>query len=162
MRDGDFTRKSYMEIIGRKTAALFSASARLGAELAEARSEQVEALARFGYSIGLAFQIIDDILDLTASEDQLGKTAGLDLAQGKGVAAVKVNAGNSRARPHSPGQDPLAELRQRMLEGNTLEEARSQALNLKKMAVRELEVLPPSAARDELVDLAQSTVERQS
>ncbi len=162
VRDGDFTRKSYMKIIGRKTAALFSASARLGAELAEARGEQIEALARFGFNIGLAFQIIDDILDLTASEDQLGKTAGLDLAQGKGVAAVQVNAGNNRATPHSPGQDPLAEFRERLLEGDTLEEARSQARYLKNMAVQELEVLPPSAARDELADLARATVERDS
>ncbi len=162
VRNGDFTRKSYMQIIGRKTAALFGASARLGAELAEAGGEQVEALARFGFNIGLAFQITDDILDLTADEDQLGKTAGLDLAQGKGVAAVEANATNNRSGPHSSDRDPLVELRQRLLEGDTLEAARSQATTLVDMAVRELDVLSPSAARDELLDLARATIERQS
>ncbi|MDD9956546.1 MAG: polyprenyl synthetase family protein [Anaerolineaceae bacterium] len=162
VRNGDFSRKSYMKIIGRKTAALFGASARLGAEMAEARGEQVEALARFGFNVGLAFQITDDILDLTADEDQLGKTAGLDLAQGKGVAAVEANATNNRSGLHASDQDPLAELRQRLLEGDTLEEARSQAKSLVDMAIRELDVLPSSTARDELADLALATIDRQS
>jgi len=162
VRSGEFTRESYMQIIGRKTAALFGAGARLGAELAAAPLEQVEALASFGYNIGLAFQIADDILDLTADETQLGKTAGIDLAQGKGVASVREEGDNSSGATLRTGTDLFAELRQRILEGNTIEEARFQARALTQQAVRALDVLPPSPALEDLVALAQSTVDRES
>ena len=160
VRSGEFTRESYMQIIGRKTAALFSAGARLGAELAAASPEQIEALANFGYNIGLAFQITDDILDLTADEAQLGKTAGVDLAQGKGVASVQEDGDNNSGAALKSGGDLFAELRQKALEGNRIEEARLQAQVLMQQAVSELDVLPPSVAVDDLVALARSTVER--
>lgn len=162
VRDGEFSRESYMQIIGRKTAALFGAGARLGAELAQAPREQVEAMARFGFNIGLAFQITDDVLDLTADEAQLGKTSGIDLVQGKGVAAAQAGgSNNSRAAPAS-GAERLAELRQRVLEGDTIVEARLQARALTEQAIRELDCLPPSAAVDELIELARATVDRGS
>jgi geranylgeranyl pyrophosphate synthase len=63
-----------------KTGALIEASVRVGGRAARATDEQLEALAHFGASIGLAFQIADDVLDLTATTDELGKTAGRDLA----------------------------------------------------------------------------------
>ena len=162
VRSGEFTRESYMQIIGRKTAALFSAGARLGAELAAAPPEQIEALANFGYNIGLAFQITDDILDLTADEAQLGKTAGVDLSQGKGVASVQEDGDNNSGAALKSGGDLFAELRQKALEGNRIEEARLQAQVLMQQAVSELDVLPPSVAVDDLVALARSTVERDS
>lgn len=162
VRSGEFTRESYMQIIGRKTAALFGAGARLGAELAAAPLEQVEALANFGYNIGLAFQIADDILDLTADEAQLGKTAGVDLAQGKGVASVREEGDNSSGATLRTGADLFAELRQRVLEGNTIEEARFQARALTQQAISALDALPPSPALEDLIALAQSTVDRES
>lgn len=162
VRDGEFTRESYMQIIGRKTAALFGAGARLGAELADAPPERVEAMARYGYNIGLAFQITDDVLDLTADEAQLGKTAGVDLVQGKGVAAAQASAANNSTAAPVSGAERLAELRQRVLEGDTIEQARMQARALTEQAIRELDGLPPSPAVDELVELARATVERGS
>ncbi|MGF1678336.1 MAG: polyprenyl synthetase family protein [Candidatus Methylacidiphilales bacterium] len=62
-----------------KTAALITTSLRLGAMSANARPDHLEALTRFGYSLGLAFQIIDDILDITQTSEQLGKSAGKDI-----------------------------------------------------------------------------------
>ena len=124
--------------------------------------EQIQALANFGYNIGLAFQITDDILDLTADETQLGKTAGVDLAQGKGVASVQEDGVNSSGASLMSGGDLFAELRQKALEGNTIEEARLQAQVLMQQAVKELDALPPSAAVDDLIALARSTVERDS
>jgi len=162
VRSGEFTRESYMQIIGRKTAALFGAGARLGAELAAAPPEQIEALANFGYNIGLAFQIADDILDLTADEAQLGKTAGVDLAQGKGVASVREEGENSSGTTLRTGADLFAELRQRVLEGNTIEEARFQAQALTQQAISALDAMPPSPALEDLIALAQSTVDRES
>lgn len=79
----DITEQQYYEIIEAKTAVLFKSSCRLGAVAAQAPDEQVEALARFGLELGIAFQITDDLLDLLATDQQAGKTLGTDLAQGK-------------------------------------------------------------------------------
>jgi octaprenyl-diphosphate synthase len=78
----------YYDLIYRKTACLFSISMRLGAVLAD-ESEAVEAsLADYGRTVGLAFQIVDDVLDLTASEEVLGKPVASDLREGKATLAV--------------------------------------------------------------------------
>ncbi|CAK8723564.1 farnesyl diphosphate synthase [Candidatus Electrothrix laxa] len=66
-----------------KTGALITASVRIGALAAQADQKQLEALTRYGDAVGLAFQIVDDLLDVTASTEQLGKTAGTDAQQGK-------------------------------------------------------------------------------
>jgi geranylgeranyl diphosphate synthase type II len=66
-----------------KTGALLTASVRMGAVCAGADTRQLEALTCFGRHIGLAFQIVDDILDVEQSSEQLGKTAGKDAAQHK-------------------------------------------------------------------------------
>jgi octaprenyl-diphosphate synthase len=78
----------YYDLIYRKTACLFSVSMRLGAVLAGA-AESVEAsLAEYGRTVGLAFQIVDDVLDLTATEEVLGKPVASDLREGKATLAV--------------------------------------------------------------------------
>lgn len=66
-----------------KTGALITAAVRMGALTAQADQPQLDALTRYGDAIGLAFQIVDDLLDVTASTEQLGKTAGTDAQQGK-------------------------------------------------------------------------------
>jgi octaprenyl-diphosphate synthase len=79
----DVTEADYMELVDRKTASLFSACASLGAAAANA-DEAVEAkLADFAWNLGMAFQLVDDILDFTSTEKILGKPAGNDLREGK-------------------------------------------------------------------------------
>ena len=78
----------HFDLIYRKTACLFSICMRLGAILGGADSEQQERLALYGRSVGMAFQIVDDVLDLTASEDILGKPVGSDLREGKVTMAL--------------------------------------------------------------------------
>jgi octaprenyl-diphosphate synthase len=78
----------HFDLIYRKTACLFSVCMRMGAILGGATPEQEEKLALYGRSIGMAFQIVDDVLDLTASEDILGKPVGSDLREGKVTMAV--------------------------------------------------------------------------
>ncbi len=78
----------YYDLIYRKTACLFSVSMRLGAVLAGASEEDETRLATFGRAVGLAFQIVDDVLDLTASEEVLGKPVASDLREGKATLAV--------------------------------------------------------------------------
>ncbi|MGH9039448.1 MAG: polyprenyl synthetase family protein [Acidimicrobiia bacterium] len=74
--------ESYFGSIEGKTAALFATSCRIGALVAGLDRAAVEALTTYGLHLGMVFQIVDDVLDLTASEEQLGKPAGLDLAEG--------------------------------------------------------------------------------
>jgi octaprenyl-diphosphate synthase len=78
----------YLDLIYRKTACLFSVCMRLGGILSKGSAEDEEALASYGRSLGMAFQIVDDVLDLTASEDVLGKPVASDLREGKTTMAV--------------------------------------------------------------------------
>jgi geranylgeranyl pyrophosphate synthase len=161
-KEGNLTREVYYQIISRKTAALFKAAGQLGAGLAGATREQATALAQFGFNIGLAFQIIDDILDLIADSAQLGKTAGIDLAQGKGVGTIYAssNGGAAVAEPIVVADDPLAAIKQKILRGSAIEEARAQANMLVHQAITQLDELPESEAKRELVALARLIVDR--
>ncbi len=80
--------EEHFNLIYRKTACLFSVCMRMGAILGGATQEQEENLARYGLDLGMAFQIVDDVLDLTASENVLGKPVGSDLREGKVTMAV--------------------------------------------------------------------------
>jgi len=77
------TEKDYFEIIGNKTAVLFSAACEIGAVLGNVTAKQQDALRSFGYKLGIAFQLRDDILDYTSYDDVLGKHVGTDLKEGK-------------------------------------------------------------------------------
>lgn len=76
-------RQEYLELVDRKTASLFSACARLGAIAGNATEEEETRLGHFAWNLGMAFQLIDDVLDFTATEDVLGKPVGSDLREGK-------------------------------------------------------------------------------
>jgi octaprenyl-diphosphate synthase len=88
----------YYDLIFRKTACLFAVSMRLGAVLAEATEEQETALAAYGREVGLAFQIVDDVLDLTATEEVLGKPVASDLREGKATLSVIHSMDHGTAR----------------------------------------------------------------
>ena len=81
--DTSWDEARYLRVIGEKTASLYAAACRVGAHYAGAESNQIEALASFGYDLGLAFQIIDDCLDLNGDEAVGGKSLGTDLGLGK-------------------------------------------------------------------------------
>jgi octaprenyl-diphosphate synthase len=78
----------HLDLIYRKTACLFSVCMRIGAIVGEATPEQEEKLGSYGRNLGMAFQIVDDVLDLTASEEVLGKPVASDLREGKATMAV--------------------------------------------------------------------------
>jgi geranylgeranyl pyrophosphate synthase len=78
---GSLERLQYIHT--RKTAKMFAAAAALGAIAGQASDDDLAALQQYGLKIGLGFQIADDLLDITAGSEQLGKTAGKDAAQGK-------------------------------------------------------------------------------
>ena len=85
MRKGDINleEEEYLEVIRRKTAMLFEAACRVSAVLAEASHDIENALAEYGYNLGIAFQMADDLFDYTLSTSALGKKVGADLREGK-------------------------------------------------------------------------------
>jgi geranylgeranyl pyrophosphate synthase len=130
--------------------------------MAGGTDEVAEAIGQFGFNVGLAFQIIDDILDLTADAAQLGKTAGIDLSQGKGLAVAYQN-GNGVAVAEATAVDsgdPMATIKQRLLRGDAIAEGRLHAQQLIDSAADMLEILPPTPSRQALRDLARHVVDR--
>lgn len=83
VKNPDLTEDQYMQVIFKKTAMLFEASAHTGALLAGATAEQEQALSNYGKHLGLAFQLVDDVLDYRGDADTMGKNVGDDLAEGK-------------------------------------------------------------------------------
>ena len=79
----DVSEADYMELVHRKTAGLFSACARLGSLVAGADSDAEDKLGDYAWNLGMAFQLVDDMLDFTAREQTLGKPVGGDLREGK-------------------------------------------------------------------------------
>ena len=81
----DITESQYLDILERKTAFLFSACCEIGAILGGATDVEREALRDYGMNLGTAFQLVDDLLDFTATNEKLGKAAGVDLVEGAPV-----------------------------------------------------------------------------
>lgn len=101
-----------------KTGALITASVRIGGIAAGANEAGLEALNAYGESIGLAFQIMDDVLDVTASSDQLGKTAGRDAQLGKSTYPALLGVDGALARANALVSDGCTALRgENMLTG---------------------------------------------
>ncbi len=157
VKESNFTREVYMDIIARKTASLFKGGAELAATYAQASTEEVEAMGRYGYNVGLAFQIIDDILDIVGDEKQLGKTAGIDLEQGKGFVSANGQTENGHGASSENG-DMMENIKAKLLDN--IDEARMQAQSLVMMAIEELNILPESSEKEQLIELAHSVVDR--
>jgi octaprenyl-diphosphate synthase len=161
--------QTYLEVIEKKTAFLFGAAGRVGAEYAGASPEKADALGRYGLDLGTAFQIVDDCLDLDGDEATVGKTLGTDARQGKVTLPVihfLRQAPEDRARALreilASGQgDARREEIIAMLDGQgSLEYARDRARGLAARAASHLEGVPASRWRDSLVELASYSVRR--
>ena len=83
VHNADITDEAYLQVIHYKTAKLFEAATRLGAIISDAASKDEEALSQYGMHIGTAFQLIDDVLDLSGNALEIGKNLGDDLSEGK-------------------------------------------------------------------------------
>lgn len=163
VKENNFSRQVYYDIIARKTAALFRSAGRLGARLANAPDEVVEALGQYGFNIGLAFQIIDDVLDIIADSEKLGKTAGVDIAQGRGFAVAYAANGQPGgvAVVEETFDDPIVTIRSKVMRGGAIDEAYQQAEAFSQMAVESLRPLPDSPAKDALIEMAYTMVKRE-
>jgi octaprenyl-diphosphate synthase len=168
-KDGVIDQATYFEIISKKTASLFMACAELGATAAQASQEWIDALRNYAFNLGLAFQIIDDVLDLVADSGQLGKNAGVDIAQGRGISVVTdgSDAGTAVAAQTAVTLDQdtaPGPFKEGLLQGNSVEKAiqkgHEKAKEYAHRALEALTVLPASGALDDLRALAHTVIER--
>ncbi len=160
---------NYLDMIEGKTAALTACCCRLGALYAGAKPEVVEALSRYGRLLGMAFQVADDLLDLTGSEQKAGKTLGTDLEQQKLTLPLiylldrvpATEAERWRRVLQAPGNHKLPQLKSAMDATHSLRDARRRAEEMARQAAAELSVLPPSTCREILVGLTNWAVTRE-
>ena len=165
------TEAEYNELFYRKTACLFEVSMRLGAVLANADAKTEACMAEYGHALGLAFQIVDDVLDLTAAESVLGKPVASDLREGKATLAVvhalehgsaeeqeailQVLAGGAFTRVRY--EDVLATIERRGSIAYAMQVARSHA----SRAARALDSLPDSEYKRGLLWVPEFVVNRE-
>ncbi len=170
--DFEITERTYFEIIRRKTASLTGACCSLSATLLGQPADGTTgaALAAFGEKVGIAFQIIDDVLDLVGDEATVGKSLGRDLAKGKmtlplirwvaGLDGPSRAVALSQCAGAAAGSDPEA-IRRAVAASGAIESAREAATALIDDARgRLIAELPDSAARRRLCDLAAAVLSR--
>lgn len=158
------TENEYMEMIEKKTGVLYGASAGMGGLLAGASPEVVRALDEFGRLTGMGFQLQDDVIDLLTPEEVSGKKQGGDLIEGKKTLIMIHAFANDIVVPVFSKKDASAEEIFRsisILEGSgSIEYARSRAEEMVAQGKRALDVLPPSSAKETLLELADYMIRR--
>jgi octaprenyl-diphosphate synthase len=160
----------YFETIQGKTAMLFEAASHSGAVLAKATPEQERALQHYGRYLGLAFQLIDDLLDYQGDAEAMGKNVGDDLAEGKPTLPL-IHA-MERGTPEQAklirqvirkgGLEQLDDVLAIIHDTGALAYTRAQAEEMADKALAELDSLPPSPYRDSMAQLARLAVDRQA
>ena len=179
-RQWTLSTETYNQIIERKTASLISVCGRLGAMLADAGEPQAEALAAYGRDVGVAFQIIDDVLDLTGDEQKVGKTLGRDLDKGKLTLPIihSLNQADDAQRqeifglldayagdhPHRNGSRPplLKALTQAVQASDSVTYARTMAMQRVEQAKTTLvDALDDSPVRTLLLTMADAVISRE-
>ncbi len=166
--DPDTTEERYMAVIHCKTAKLFEAAAQLGPVLADRPRDAELALGRYGLHLGMAFQLIDDVLDYRASSAELGKNIGDDLAEGKPtlplIHAMRhgtfEEAQIIRKAIEHGGLDQLDLVTRTIESTGALDYTKRLAVEQAERATAELALLPDSPAKDALIGLAQFAVSR--
>lgn len=163
--------RAYLQRISGKTAALFRVAGECGALLSRAPEEHVAALREYGYNLGMAFQVVDDILDFTGDEAAMGKPVGGDLLHGTltlpALVAMEQGPKNNpiarlfRARP-SQRAERLPEALAMVFETGGIEEARNVARDFSRRACEALAPLPNEPAKETLLDLTQYVLTRSS
>jgi octaprenyl-diphosphate synthase len=168
--DTTTTEAAYLQVIEAKTAALFAAAARIGAVVAERPPAEEEALERFGRNLGIAFQLIDDMLDFSALQSDLGKSVGDDFRDGKITLPILIAIARADAeerdfwrRTLEDGEQGEGDLDRaiRLVErrgalAETLRRARTYAAE----AVEALAIFPDGPLRQALIEAAAFATER--
>lgn len=149
----------YLRMVGLKTAALLRASAGIGALLAGAPPATVARLEAYGWNTGLAFQIQDDILGLTATDERLGKSVGIDLQRRKKT-LVAIHAAARGFDPNRAGRRGVAAALRALRDLGSIDYAARRAREFAGRARRSVAPLKESQAKELLLQFADYTVER--
>ena len=158
------TLDEYVEVARKKTASLFAASTSCGAIMGGGTPEQIDALRSFGDRYGIAFQMKDDYLDMTADESSLGKPVGNDLTERKMTIPLilALAKGNPAFREQvgklygSATNDDIPLVLQGIAREGGLDGTKAQIATFTAAAVEALAPLPASAAKEELISLAEA------
>jgi octaprenyl-diphosphate synthase len=165
----DLTEEEHFDIVRRKTAYLFAGCARIGGMLGATTREQQEALWDYGLNIGMAFQIVDDLLDFTGDEVVLGKPVGGDLREGKMTLPVihLLQRGGEAAAlirrivdARAATLDEWRELRGLLVQARSIDYAQRTAADFVERAKKALYAFPASDARDALMFLPDYVISR--
>jgi geranylgeranyl pyrophosphate synthase len=166
--EGQAIRDYYYQRIYNKTASLFAASSETGAILSGASESEVRALRDYGYNLGMAFQIVDDVLDFAGDEGELGKPVGSDLRQGiitlpticfleahpEDEMVSRVLSGRGK------GDDEVRVAVEAIKESGAIESSTAEARRFTARSRNALSALPHNEYRQALLDLANFVVER--
>ena len=166
----DVSEDDYIFMIGAKTSALFKACAEVGAIAAGASSETISSLGNFAWDAGIAFQIVDDILGITADESKLGKPVGSDIREGKKtiimIHALK-NANDTQLAVLMAGMkgeesthEEIESAIQVLTELGSIDYAKSEAARYLENAVKSIENLEDTDAKKQLIELVNYFVQR--
>lgn len=170
--DTSTNEDSYLEVIRAKTAALFAAACQIGAVVAERPKVEEEALESYGLNLGIAFQLIDDVLDYSAKQEKLGKALGDDFREGKitlpVILAFRRGDDEDRAfwrrtledlEQKEDGSD-LRHALQLMEKNQSLADTVNRARHYGSIARDALGIFPDSAAKSALTDIIDFCIER--
>jgi octaprenyl-diphosphate synthase len=168
IHNADVTEQDYLKVIHFKTAKLFEAATRLGAVISNANNTDETALAHYGMRLGTAFQLIDDVLDLSGDSKQIGKNLGDDLSEGKPTLPllIAMHRGNTteaetiRHAIQHGGLDELPAVLAAVNSTDALSYVRQLAENEARLGVEAVAHLPDSANKQALIDLAEFAVKR--
>lgn len=159
----------YFNRIAGKTASLFSTAARGGAMIAGVQDGWIEALGNYGQNLGMAFQIVDDILDFTGDEAEMGKPVGSDLMQGTltlpSLLLVERFPNNNPVKRYFGGrqrQETLRRCLEMIRDSDILEESYGVARDFHDRALAALAPLPDGEPKDALLDVADWVMQRRS
>ena len=168
--DWGITKENYLEIITAKTAVLFSSACASGALVARSGEKEVERLGRFGLNLGVAFQLMDDVLDYTASEEEFGKPVGKDLREGKITLPLiyylsektktEVNLLQDVFKTHKAGDEDYQRLIGLVREKGVIESIQREAEAYVEKGVGFLDGFPESPEKKDLLSLGQYILSR--
>ena len=166
--DADTTEARYLDVINRKTARLFEAAARIGAILGEQPEAIESALADYGLHLGTAFQLVDDVLDYSASPEDTGKNVGDDLAEGNPtlplIHAMHMGTPEQtrliRKAIENGGHDNMQSVCAVIESTGAIPYTAKAAQREADLAIAALEPLPPSEYKQALYNLAEFSVSR--
>ena len=165
-RNRSVTLDDYVEIVKRKTASLFHTGAKVGAYLAGASPALVDETERYGLNMGIAFQMVDDVLDVVGHPDLLGKPTGMDLRDGNPALPIILAMKNGDAAVcdafdcRNPSEDQIGAALNAIKNGPAIQEAKALSKRYAEAALKSIKKLPPSLYRNGLKTLVQLIIDR--